>query len=419
MINTTASSSSTYRLLAGPSPSAGPESLAAHRARLGPMPTPSRGAGIIETLDSAGLLGRGGGGFPVGRKWRSVRDNAQGQAVVLANGAEGEPLAAKDRTLMAYRPHLVLDGCLLAAETVGARRIVLYVGKEHQAAQAGLRAAIAERAGELSGRLRVVDAPDWYVAGEETAAVRFVNSRDARPTTIPPRPFERGVDGRPTLVQNVESLATAALIARRGDGWYREAGRAETRGTALVTVGGAARKPGVREIEFGTPVGELAELSGVGRHDVQAVLLGGYFGGWTAVQQAWDLPLDPAVLRSAGAAFGAGVVSFLATDTCGVVETGRVVRYMADQSARQCGPCEYGLAACADALERLATGRAAADDLQRVDRWSSTIAGRGACKHPDGAVGFLRSGLRTFAEEFALHQRSRRCSRRTVTFGVA
>ena len=223
----------TARLLAGPALDAGAEPLSSHVARLGPLPGPTERLGMAPLLESAGLLGRGGAGFPVGRKWSSVASRSEGRAVVLANGAEGEPLSAKDRVLMSTRPHLVLDGAELAAAAVGADQVVIYVGSEHRAARAAIERAMDERMADMSRiATRVptdlVAAPPTYVAGEESAAVHFVNDGDARPTTTPPRPFERGVDGRPTLVQNVESLAHAALIARYGDEWYRGTGRAET-----------------------------------------------------------------------------------------------------------------------------------------------------------------------------------------------
>jgi len=399
------------RLLAGPPLAAGAESLDDHRRRLGAMPRSADPRTIIDTLTASGLLGRGGAGFPVGRKWATVAERAAGTAVVLANGAEGEPLSAKDRTLMATRPQLVLDGAVLAADAVGAERIVLYVGSEHLAARTALERALAERrAGRGSGRdlpISLVAAPPTYVAGEESAAVHFVNDGDGRPTGTRPRPYERGVDGRATLVQNVESLAQAALIARFGEAWYREPGGASTRGTALVTVGTAAGR-GVTEIAIGTTVAGLAEAAKV-TTDVRAVLLGGYFGGWLSAGEARDLPLDPVAMRTAGSAFGCGVVSFLAADACGVEATARIIDYMAGQSAAQCGPCVFGLRAIADATARIAGGTAVADDLARITRWSGQLAGRGACRHPDGAVGLMQSALRVFADEFALHQRTRRC----------
>jgi NADH:ubiquinone oxidoreductase subunit F (NADH-binding) len=257
-----------------------------------------------------------------------------------------------------------------------------------------------------------------YVAGEESAAVHFVNDQDARPTTIPPRPFEAGIDARPTLVQNVETLAQAALIARRGQAWYRAAGHGRTRGTALITVTGGS-VPGVREIELGTTIGDVAAEAGVPRDETCAVLLGGYFGGWARATDAWDVGLDPTALRENGWPFGAGVVAFLAADQCGVRTTARIIGYMAAQSAAQCGPCVFGLRAIADAVDRISTGTGARDDLARIERWGGQLVGRGACRHPDGAAGQLASALETFAEEFRLHAGTGRCSTAAATGRVA
>jgi NADH:ubiquinone oxidoreductase subunit F (NADH-binding) len=234
-----------------------------------------------------------------------------------------------------------------------------------------------------------------------------VNEGDPRPTSTPPRPFERGVDGRPTLVQNVESLAHAALIARFGDRWYREAGRGETRGTALVTISGAPQS-GVVEVEVGTTLAEVAARAGVQRAN-GPVLVGGYFGGWADGVEAWRTPLDPVELRRVGRGFGCGVVSFLDQRSCGVRVTAQILDFMAGSSAAQCGPCVFGLRAIADAAARLAYGHAQGDDLRRIGGWSQTLAGRGACRHPDGAAGLVRSALRVFDAEFARHQRNRPC----------
>ena len=310
---------------------------------------------------------------------------------------------------MALRPHLVIDGALLAARAVGAGEIVFYVGSQHVEAGRAMSTALSER-GRLDVPVRIVAAPNTYVAGEESAAVHFVDAADARPTTTPPRPFEQGIRGRPTLVQNVESLAHAALIGRFGDGWYREAGRGETRGTGLITVTGAPAR-GVREVELGTTIEEVATDTGLRRPDVQAILLGGYFGGWTDVARGWDLPLDPAAMRRSARGFGCGVVAFLGHDQCGVRVTARIIDYMAGQSAAQCGPCVFGLRAIADATARLSSGAAEPDDLARIERWTTQLVGRGACRHPDGAVGLVGSALTVFGHEFAIHQRTGGCSR--------
>lgn len=397
------------RLLAGPPLDGTPERLRAHRERLGSVPGGDEVPDVIPRLEASGLLGRGGAGFPVGRKWRVLGERDGGPAVVIANGAEGELWSWKDRVLMIHRPHLVIDGAVLAAAAVGAEEVIIYIGGEHEAALAAVHGALAERSDEPRPPIRVVAAPTGYVAGEATAAVNCIDNGDARPTTTPPRVSQRGVGGRPTLVQNVESLAYAALIARYGDRWYRSAGRLQSPGTALVTVTGAVREPGVREIELGTTIGEVAAAAGA-TTDIGAVLLGGYFGTWARAGDAWDLPLDPALLRARGLTFGCGLVALLPNGTCGVAATAEIMGYMADSSARQCGPCAFGLRAIADATTRIAAMTASPRDLDDIERWNALVTGRGACHHPDGAVQLLVSALDVFDHEFHRHARARRCS---------
>ena len=404
-----ASTTAVPRVLAGPPLRAGaPESLSDHLARLGPLPGARAGAGTIPLLESSGLLGRGGAAFPVGTKWRTVAERRSGGATILVNGAEGEPGSAKDQALMVCRPHLVLDGAELAAGTVGASEVIVYVGEEHRGAVSALDRAIRERSRAATVRFRLVRAPRGYVSGQESAAVHFVETGDARPTS-PWRTFERGINGEPTLVQNVETLAHAALIARFGPDWYRSAGRGATRGTTLVTISGAGLARGVYEIEYGTTVGELLAMAGADRQRVDAVLLGGYAGTWATAETLGSLPLDPVALKERGLRFGAGVVTLLDAEECGVTVTAAIMAYMAGQSAAQCGPCVYGLASLADATSRLAVGRPRRDDLQRSIRWADMVRGRGACAHPDGALGVLTSAVDVFGEEFRLHQAGR-CS---------
>ena len=411
-----------HRLLAGPPPGGAPETLHAHVARLGELPLDVARGDLIPALEASGLLGRGGAGFPVGRKWRAMaerraggsggsgRSGRSGRAVIVANGAEGEPASFKDRVLMASRPHLVVDGAILAAKAVGADEIVFYIGEEHHAAVAAMTRAVDERRDEIRRPASVVTAPVGYVAGEATAAVNFINTGKALPTTTPPRMSERGVGGRPTLVQNVESLAYAALIARFGEHWYRSAGRLMTRGTALVTVSGAVADQGVREIELGTTVGDIAAQAGSVEGGTRAVILGGYFGTWAPADEVWGLPLDPVVMTSIGLTFGCGIVGLLPTDACGVSATAGIMGFMARESAGQCGPCQYGLQALGEATTRVAYGRADAGDLDRIDLLTAQTGGRGACHHPDGAVGLMASALNVFGDEFRHHAQTGRCS---------
>jgi NADH:ubiquinone oxidoreductase subunit F (NADH-binding) len=395
-------------LLAGPPADAGMEGYAAHVQRLGPVPIGTHA--LIDMIERCELRGKGGAGFPVATKWRAVASQPAGTPVVLANGGEGEALSRKDRVLMERRPHLVIDGALLAAGAVGAREIVLYVGAEHSDAIRAILRAVGERPRSERARLRVVSAPVRYVSGEETAAVHFVNAGVALPTSIPPRPYERGVDGRPTLVQNVETLAHAALIARFGDGWYRSLGAGGASGTTLVTVGGAVPQTMVVEVPQGTTVTDAVNAAGGLTAESDAVLLGGYFGGWVESAQAWGLVIDADRLRAQGHSLGCGVIAVLPAGRCGVVETARILAYLAHESARQCGPCTFGLRAIAAATGRIAGLTSTDGDLEHIERWAGLLPGRGACKHPDGAAGLLGSALRVFAEDFRGHVRGRRCS---------
>ena len=385
---------SRLRLLAGPDLSAGPESLSSHVQRLGPVP--GIGTALIDVVERSGLSGRGGAGFPVGAKWRSIARRHGESPVVIVNGAEGEPQSLKDRVLMATRPHLVLDGAILAARALRSSQIAFVVGEEHRSAFAAMTWALAQRPEPQLRQARVIASPPRYVAGEASAAVHLVNEGIARPTTRPPAVHDAGVGGRPTLVQNVESLAHVALIARYGAEWFGA-------GTVLLTAAGTVAAPGVLEVGNGTSVRQVFELAGGSRRPIRAILLGGYFGTWVGADRGWDLPLDAAALRSRGMTLGCGVVGFLHDAGCGVCETARIMRYLASESSAQCGPCFFGLRALADATGRIAERGTNSDDLARLHRWAAEVGGRGACKHPDGAVMFLRSALEVFAQDFANH----------------
>jgi NADH:ubiquinone oxidoreductase subunit F (NADH-binding) len=392
---------STLRLLAGRDLVAGAEGFAEHIRRLGPLPP--AGHELVESLDRSGLSGRGGASYPVGAKWRSVATKSRGSAVVIVNGAEGEPQSHKDRLLMTTRPHLILDGAFLAARTVRANQVVILVGEEHEAARAAMARALSDRREPEGRATRVISAPNRYVAGESSAAAHLVNAGIATPTTTPPHTHERGVGAAPTLVQNVESLAHVALIARYGDAWFRSAGRRGAFGTLLITVGGGVAGPGVFEVEAGTNVAEAIALAGGASEPTEAVLIGGYFGSWVEAAQAWELPLDAVALRARGLSLGCGVIGVLPKSSCGVCATARVMRFLASESSAQCGPCFFGLRALADACDRLAERGTNPHDIQSLERWATEVRGRGACRHPDGAVMFLQSALKTFSAAFAAH----------------
>lgn len=393
----------------------GQASLQAHLDTYGPLPQPGTGRheSLIDSVARAGLTGRGGAAFPTGTKMRSVASR-RGPAVVVANGMESEPASGKDRALLAHAPHLVLDGAVLAATAIGAGVVHLCLPRSRQQLIATVLDAVAERE-QARGyayadriRIEVHGLPHQYTSSEETALVHWLNGGDARPTAVPPRPFERGVGQRPTLVDNVETLAHVALIARFGPAWYRQAGLADAPGTMLTTVSGAVEAPGVYEIEVGTAVGDVLAMSGAHAESAH-LLVGGYFGSWHDIGDLASLPLAPAALRPAGASPGAGVLVVLPPDACGLAETARVLAWLADQSAGQCGPCVFGLPAIADDFGQLASGRPQGPLLDRLDRRLWMVNGRGACRHPDGAVRLARSALAAFAADVKSHVSRRTC----------
>jgi NADH:ubiquinone oxidoreductase subunit F (NADH-binding) len=397
------------RLLAGWHATRTPASLRDHVARYGELAdAPHRGSSaLIAELESGGLAGRGGAGFPTHRKLRAVRSG--GRPVVVVNGMEGEPLSAKDRLLLSVAPHLVLDGAVLAAGAIAAAEVHVCVPRGHRSSRAALESAIAERERRSPdrARIRVWELPPRYVAGEETAVIGWLNGKDAKPTTTPPRPFERGVRGRPTLVQNVETLAHVALIARFGASWFRSEGTTAEPGTLLLNVTRPEQRVAVLETASGTPIGQIVSACRL-PDEPQAVLVGGYFGSWFTFEDAARLPLTQGDLRAVGGALGAGILAMLPPQGCGLCETARVARYLAAQSARQCGPCTLGLPAVARDLALLCHGRDP-EARSRALRRMGQIEGRGACRHPDGAIRLIRSALRVFAEHVDWHERHGPC----------
>jgi NADH:ubiquinone oxidoreductase subunit F (NADH-binding) len=328
---------------------------------------------------------------------------------VVANGSEGEPASRKDALLLTRAPHLVLDGASLAAGAVGANRLVIFVPARLVDA---VSAAVEERSafGLDPVEPEVVAAADRFVAGESSAAVAQLNGGPGgRPYFTGTRPVhERGVDGQPTLVQNVETLAHAALIARFGASWFRQLGTSDSPGTALATVCGVSR-PRVTELALGTPVRNVVELFDVQPDTIGGVLVGGYGGAWLPARRAMETPLCEEHLRPVGATFGPGVIALLPRTSCPLAETARIVAYMETQSAGQCGPCVNGLPAMTAAMTGLAFGRNRRGATERLAQLCALVEGRGACHHPDGVAKLVRSVFRAFPRHAAAHEERGPC----------
>ena len=375
------------RLLRG---QAGREDRTAYEAAGGYQPGLA-GAGLIAAVAASGLRGRGGGAFPAARKLAVVA-RQRGEKVVVVNGEEGEPASVKDRWLLRARPHLVIDGALRAAQAVGAGTIYFYVSDA--GAAISLDAALAELA-SIPADLRVWPVEASYVAGEETAAVNALNGRPAKPSEKPPRPFEAGVGGLPTLVSNAETIASLPAIS---------GGRVGEAPSFLLTLSGAVPRPGLYEVPFGIPLGEATEVLGGLAGPARGYVMGGYFAGLLSTR-GHHLPLDYDALRAAGSGLGCGAVTVLGADDCPVGVAALLLAYFGRENAGQCGSCFNGTAAMAGVATALACGEAGPAEVARLAHWSGFLPGRGACATLDGAAGVAATLLREFPAEVDAHQR--------------
>lgn len=376
------------RLFLAPDPG-----FATHRATYGDLPGTG---GVLRAIADSGLTGRGGSGFPTWRKIESVKDARR--PVVVANGSEGEPASRKDATLLTHAPHLVLDGLEIVARALGASMHLATTADR----VSGLQRAIAERGAPV----RVTEVVERFISGEESTVVAAINGRLPLPADRLTRVWESGVDGRPTVVLNVETLAHIALIARHGAQWFRSFGDHDDPGTFLATI-----SPTINSTEWSPAVYELARgthlatfLDQAGFSSPRAVLVGGYHGTWLAGEALAQARLSRPGLAPFGAAPGAGVLIPI-EHQCGLRETSRILNYLAAEVAGQCGPCVNGLPTLAAHFRDLAGGRATSVTIHELQRISGLVRGRGACSHPDGTARLAASALTTFADDVEHHLR--------------
>jgi NADH:ubiquinone oxidoreductase subunit F (NADH-binding) len=357
------------------------EDLSLHRSRRGvPMLTPEEFAGAVSGSE---LTGRGGAHVPAAWKLTAARESGPGGTVVI-NGAEGEPGSAKDQALLQTRPHLVLEGALASAEAIQAHEIVVWVHESATASRARIADAIRERRDELDVRVRMLLAPEGYVGGEASAVINAVRGGPALPQHSRDRARPWG-DGPAVLVHNAETHARLGLLAL---------GRNPV-STSLLTIAESSApleftRRTVLESEAGMRFTEA--ISAAGAPSPQAVLLGGMGGTWVRWSDLADLPIDPWELRAHGLSLGAGIVHLLPHGRDGLAESAAILDRVTAESARQCGPCIFGLPALADAVRRTARGRDGGETL----RISGLLAGRGACRHPDGAARMAMSAQEVF-----------------------
>ena len=364
---------------------------------------------LIELCEAVRLTGRGGAGYPFAKKLSAVAGSVERRGiapVVVVNATEGEPAAWKDKVLLTRAPHLILDGAALVAWALQATEIVVSVADDG-VGEASMLAAMAERS--LPAPTRLVRVPHRFISGEGGALVQGINGLPHIPPGIKRRSSDAGVVNRPTLLSNAETFAQLAIAARIGPFAFNEVGKEDEPGTVLLTVTGTAKRPAVVECPVGTSLAEVLDACEV--PPGPAVLLGGFHGRWIDAAAAQRAEVSRKGLAEAGGALGAGIVLPIGADTCPLGEVARVVRYLAGESAGQCGPCRLGLPDLARTVDSVVAGGGTVGTVRAA---AAAVRGRGACSHPDGTAGFAASALDVFSDDIAWHAHSGDCGRSIV-----
>lgn len=360
---------------------------------------------VLEQLEASGLTGRGGAGFPAHIKWRGVRDQAETERYVVLNADEGEPGTFKDRECMLRRPHLVIEGCAIAALTLEARDVYVYVRGEFGRAKTSLVRALdaARERGDLDGpaaqvRWHFHDGHGAYICGEETALLEALEGKRGMPRMKPPFPVEVGFRGKPTLIQNVESIANLPFIVLQGGDRWKELGRTQP-GTKLYCLSGHVERPGVYEAPLGVTLAELLEEAGGVPGGLKAFSPGGASSGFLPASKV-DVPLDFEALGKEGSMLGsAGIV--VLDESADMVEAALTqMVFFEDESCGQCSPCRIGTQILRQTLERyLASGRDPSV-LGHVDEVSWGMVEASICGLGQAAPLPLTTAMEHWPEEF-------------------
>jgi NADH-quinone oxidoreductase subunit F len=365
---------------------------------------------ILQEVIASGIRGRGGAGFPVGRKWSIAAEGPSMPRYVVCNAGEDEPGSFKDRILLEHRPHLVLEGMILAARAIQAEEAFLYLNETYEDCFTTMRLAIDEARPPI--KITIQRAPTVYVAGEDSATLEVIEGRAPKPRQKPPYPAAAGLFGKPTVVNNVETLANIPGIARNGAAWFRSYGTAENPGTMIFCLGEEVTNPGAYELPLGTPLRHLYEDLGGGLKSgkaLKAILPGGPSCAFLTPEQL-DTPLDSDSLRRAGSTLGCGVMRFYEEGTCMVDEVFRIAKFFERESCGQCPACRMETSMLSTILDRIhqAKGDAALfDQFQKVVDFNR---GKGYCALINMPGPPILSALRLFRGEFEFHLRNGRCS---------
>ena len=377
---------------------------------------------VIKAISDAGLRGRGGAGFPTGKKWQFTREAPGESRYLVLNGGEDEPGSKKDRVLIENLPHLVLEGTILGAYAIGAAKAYLYVNARYDVAINSINDALAEAksAGywgnnvlgtDFSLDIEVVPAPHNYVAGEDTAVLEVIEGKKPLPRQKPPFPVTVGLFGKPTAVNNVETLANVAPIVLKGADWYRQFGTTESPGTMIFSLNDDVNRPGVYELPFGTPLRYLIEECGggiKGGKKIKAIMPAAPSSAFLPLGKI-DTPLDHNSMREAGSALGCGVVKLVAEDSCIVEELVKIADFFAAESCGQCPACRMETNTLAMMIKKVQAGQGGQPILDQFGKILAFNKGKGFCNLIAMPGPPIESALKLFPADFEAHLSTGKC----------
>lgn len=378
---------------------------------------------VLAAVKAAGLRGRGGAGFPTWRKWEVCRNTPADRRYLICNADEGDPGAFMNRSLIEGDPHAILEGMLIAALTLGASHGYVYCRAEYPLAIARLRTAIGQmRTRGLLGDniqgsgfafdLHIKKGAGAFVCGEETALIASIEGRRGMPQPRPPFPAVSGLWGKPTIIQNVETLANLPLVMRNGPEWYAQLGTAASKGTRTFALAGKVKRTGLIEVPLGTTLRQIVEEIGGGSSDgkpIKAVQTGGPSGGCIGAEKL-DLPVDYESLAQAGSIMGSGGMIVLDAETCAVDLAKYFISFTQNESCGKCPPCRVGTRAMLSILQRIADGHGKPEDIQRLEDMAVTVARGSLCGLGQTAPNPVLTTLRYFRQEYLDHVEKNQCA---------
>jgi NADH:ubiquinone oxidoreductase subunit F (NADH-binding) len=379
-------------------------------------------AAVIREISDAGLLGRGGAGFPTGKKWAFTSECSEQPHYLVMNGGEDEPGSKKDRLLMENLPHLVIEGAILAAYAIGAPKAYFYINANYETATKSIGDALAEAKSDYFwGRnilgsnydldIEMIPAPHNYVAGEDTAALEVIEGNKAWPRQKPPFPVTVGLFGKPTAVNNVETLANVAPIIQYGAQWYRRFGTRESPGTMIFSLNDDVNRPGIYELPFGTPLRYLVENCGGGiksSRKIKAVMPAAPSSAFLPGEKI-DTPLDHKSMREAGSSLGCGVVRLIPEGTCIVEEVLKISEFFTAESCGQCPACRMETNTLTMLLKKVQQGQGGRQILEQFGKVLAFNKGKGFCNLIGMPGPPIESALQLFPADFEAHLTTGKC----------